>query len=234
MGKVAHCLPVVARPRLPGSTAAIPDTQAQVQLAVNNVARSVVGCRREDHITIRDLLEVAKYLSLNQQVVKATDMFAWTAFHSSHGSNGSRNPVGKAMFSNAELPKASALRSTTAGEVRVRTRGLVKGRGMSCGHRICSGITAVRGSQLGRLEVATTHRDGDKPEKIFPASFQGVQGNDKWPHSQTARKGRHLGGEECQDQGQGQVQGQGQGQGWQGHPSSPRPRIDPPSSTFFS
>jgi hypothetical protein len=49
IGKVAHCLPVVARLRLPGSTAATPDTLAQVQVAVNNVARSVVGCRREEH-----------------------------------------------------------------------------------------------------------------------------------------------------------------------------------------
>jgi hypothetical protein len=57
--------PVVARPRLPGSTGAIPESLAQVQVAVNDVARSVVGCRREDHITIVDLLEVAKYLSLN-------------------------------------------------------------------------------------------------------------------------------------------------------------------------
>jgi hypothetical protein len=46
MGKVAHCLPVVARLRLPRSTAAIPESLAQVLVAVNNMARSVVGCRR--------------------------------------------------------------------------------------------------------------------------------------------------------------------------------------------
>jgi hypothetical protein len=124
MGKVAHCLPVVARPRLPGSTAAIPESLAQVQVAVNNAARSVVGCRREDHITIVDLLEASKYLLLNQQAVKATAMSAWTAFHSCDGNNGTRNPVGDAMFSGAKLPTARASRSTTAGEVRVRTRGL--------------------------------------------------------------------------------------------------------------
>jgi hypothetical protein len=63
--KVAHCLPVVARPKLPGLTATIPEPLAQVQVAVTNVARSVVGCRREDHVTIVDLLEAAKYLSLH-------------------------------------------------------------------------------------------------------------------------------------------------------------------------
>jgi hypothetical protein len=61
MGKVAHCLTVVARPRLSGSMTAVPDTLAQVKVAVNDVARSVLGCRREDHITIGDLLEAAKY-----------------------------------------------------------------------------------------------------------------------------------------------------------------------------
>jgi hypothetical protein len=127
MGKVAHCLPVVARPRLPGLTAAIPELLAQVQVAVNNVARSVVGCRREDHVTIGDLLEAAKYLSLNQQVVRATAMSAWSAFTSSDGSNGTRNPVSTKMFGSVNLPApAKPSRATTAGEVWVRTRGMDK------------------------------------------------------------------------------------------------------------
>jgi hypothetical protein len=60
MGKLVHCLPVVARPRLPGSTGTIPETLASVQVAVNDVAWSVVGHRREDHISVVDLLEAAK------------------------------------------------------------------------------------------------------------------------------------------------------------------------------
>jgi hypothetical protein len=124
MGKTAHCLPVVVRPRLPGSMAATPEALSQVQVAMNDVARSVVGCKREDHVAIGDLLEAAKYLSLNQQVVKATAMSAWSAYHSSNGTNGIRNPVGEALFSGAELPTARSSRSATAGKVRVRTRGL--------------------------------------------------------------------------------------------------------------
>jgi hypothetical protein len=93
-------------------------------VVVNNVARSVVGCRREDHVTVVDLLEAAKYLSLNQQAVKATAMSAWLAYHSCDRTSGTRNPVGEAMFSGAELPTARASRSATAGEVRVRRRGL--------------------------------------------------------------------------------------------------------------
>jgi hypothetical protein len=124
MGKIAQCLPVVVRPRFPGSTAATQESLSQVQVAFNDVTRSVVGCRREDHIAIVDLLEAAKYLLLNQQVVKATAMSAWSAYHSCDGTDGIRNPVGEAMFSGAELPSARSSRSATAGEVWVRTRGL--------------------------------------------------------------------------------------------------------------
>jgi hypothetical protein len=116
MGKIAHCLLVVVRPRLPGSTAGTPKALSQVQVAVNDVASSVVGCRREDHVAIVSLLEAAKYLSLNQQAVKATAMSAWSDHYSSNGTNG--------MFSGAELPTERSSRSATAGEVRVRTRGL--------------------------------------------------------------------------------------------------------------
>jgi hypothetical protein len=63
-------------------------------------------------------------LLLNQQAVKATAMSAWTAFHSCNSTNEVRNPVRDAMISGAELPTEGASRSTTAGEVRVRTRGL--------------------------------------------------------------------------------------------------------------
>jgi hypothetical protein len=136
MGKIAHCLPAVVRPRFPGSTVATPESLYQVQVAVNDVARSVVGCRREDHVAIVDLLEAAKYFSLNQQAVKATAMSAWSAYHSCDSSDGIRSPVGEAMFSGAELPTARSSRSATAGEVRTPTsrRGSRRGmRAVSCG-----------------------------------------------------------------------------------------------------
>jgi hypothetical protein len=123
MGKLAHCLPVVARPRLPGSTGTIPEALAPVQVAVNDVACSVVGHRREDHITIVGLLEAAKYLSLNQQVVQATAMSEWSAYSSNDGIGGTRNPVGSWMFGNVNVPPtARPTRATTAGEDRVRMR----------------------------------------------------------------------------------------------------------------
>jgi hypothetical protein len=118
MGKLAHCLPVVAQTRLPGSVGTISEALATVQVAVNNVAPSVVGHRREDHITIVNLLEAAKYLSLNQQDVRATALSAWSASSSSGGIGGIRNPVDSWMFGNVNLPPtARPKRSTMAGEV---------------------------------------------------------------------------------------------------------------------
>jgi hypothetical protein len=125
MGKLVHCLPLMARPRPPGCKGTIPETLALVQVAVNNVAQSVVGHRKEDHIPIVDLLEAAKFLSLNQQVVRATAMAAWNAYVSDNGTDGTQNPVGTWMFCNVNQPATARLtRATTAGAVRVPTRGM--------------------------------------------------------------------------------------------------------------
>jgi hypothetical protein len=98
MGKLAHCLPVVAQPRLPESAKRIPEALAAIQNAINNMARSVGGYKREDHIPIEDLLESAnKFMSLNQLVVRATAMAAWNAHVSDDGVAGTRNPVGNLM-----------------------------------------------------------------------------------------------------------------------------------------
>jgi hypothetical protein len=147
MGKLAHCLPVLARPRLPGSSGTIPEALAQVQVAVNDVARSVVGHRREGHITIVDLLEAAKYLSLNQQVVRATAMSAWSSYSSSNGLNGTQNPVGSWMFGSVDLTApARPSRAATAGEVRVRTRGIVDTH-MTHGLEVWNGCVALRNAK---------------------------------------------------------------------------------------
>jgi hypothetical protein len=124
MGKLAHCLPVVAWPRLPGLRGPIPEALASVQVAINDVARSVVGHTREDHILMVDLLEAAKFLSLNEQVVQATAMAAWNAYVSNDGVDGTRNPVGNCMFGNGSAPTERPTRAMAAGEVRVPTRGM--------------------------------------------------------------------------------------------------------------
>jgi hypothetical protein len=105
-------------------TRPIPEALASVQVAFKDVARSFVGHRREDHIPIVDLLEAAKFLSLNQQVVRATAMAAWNAHVSDDGIDGTRNPVGDRMFGNGGAPTTRSNRATAAGEVRVPTRGM--------------------------------------------------------------------------------------------------------------
>jgi hypothetical protein len=92
-----------------------------MKTTINNVARSVVGHRREDHIPIEDLLESAKLLLLNQLVVWSTAMAAWNAYMSDNSVAGTRNPVGNLMFDRGKASTARPTRATTAGEVRVLT-----------------------------------------------------------------------------------------------------------------
>jgi hypothetical protein len=67
----------------------------------------------------------AKFLLLNQQVVRATAMAAWNAYMSNDGTNGTWNPVGSCMFGNVTQPATTRpTRATAAREVRVLTRGM--------------------------------------------------------------------------------------------------------------
>jgi hypothetical protein len=94
---------------------------ASVQVAVNNVARTVTGGRRKDHVTVETLLERAKLPSVNRMVVKATALEAWSAFVSKGGGDGSRNAIGQMMFDNRSLRPS---RLAAAGEVVVPSRGV--------------------------------------------------------------------------------------------------------------
>jgi hypothetical protein len=114
----------VAQLRLPGSTRPIPEALASIQVAINDVARSIGGYRREDHIPVEELLEAAKFILLNQLVVRATAMAAWNAHVSDDGVASTRNPVGNLMFSNGNAATVRPTRATAAGEVRVATRGV--------------------------------------------------------------------------------------------------------------
>jgi hypothetical protein len=125
LGKLAHCLPFVAQPRLLGSAKQIPEALASIQVPINDVARSMDGYRREDHIPVKDLLEAAKFKSLNQLAVRATAMAAWNAHASVGGVAGTRNPVGSLMFDSGNTLMVRPNRATAAGEVRVPTRGVI-------------------------------------------------------------------------------------------------------------
>jgi hypothetical protein len=128
------------------------------------VARSIGGYKSEDHIPIEDLLESAKFMSLNQIVVRATAMAAWNAHESNNGVAGPRNPVGNLMFDSGNALAVRPTRATAAGVVRVLTRGVNTlvthaletwnvctelSRGQQGGNESCKKLTAVRLSFLG-------------------------------------------------------------------------------------
>jgi hypothetical protein len=98
LGKLSHALPAVAAQRLPGSTETASILSAKLQVSINDVARSVVGTKRMDHIRVGELLQRAQLPSYNQMAVKAIAMETWNAAISKDGPNGSRNIVGKLIY----------------------------------------------------------------------------------------------------------------------------------------
>jgi hypothetical protein len=77
MGKFAHALAAVARPRLDSEDTAS-GIWSKIQVALNDVARSITGVRRRNHMTIKDLLDLAGIKSANRMVVKAVAAEAWS------------------------------------------------------------------------------------------------------------------------------------------------------------
>jgi hypothetical protein len=114
----------VAQPRLPGSAKPISEALESIQVAINDVARSVVGYRREDHIPIKNLLESAKCLSLNQLVVRSTAMATWSVDVIDNGEASTNNPVGRLMFDSNLVASSRPTRATAAEEVQVLTQGV--------------------------------------------------------------------------------------------------------------
>jgi hypothetical protein len=55
------------------------------QVAVNDVARTLTGKKRTDHVRISDLLGSAGLPGINQVAVQAMATMTWAAFHSHDG-----------------------------------------------------------------------------------------------------------------------------------------------------
>jgi hypothetical protein len=92
-------------------------------VAFNNVARSITGVRRCDHLTIPDLLNLAGIESANRMVVKAIAAKTWSCYHSKDGQDGSRNHVGSILFTNNKTATAKTTRSARTGQIPVPPRG---------------------------------------------------------------------------------------------------------------
>jgi hypothetical protein len=109
-------------------------------VALNNVARSITRTRRRDHVTIKDLLDLAGLESANRMVIKAIAAETWGCFHSNDGKDGARNHVGRILFSDKRTDTAKTTRSAKTGQIAVPLRGVTPsshtrttcGTGQSC------------------------------------------------------------------------------------------------------
>jgi hypothetical protein len=94
-----------------------------IQVAFNDVARSITGARRRDHVRIEDLLAQAGLESANRMVVKAITAETWGCFYSDDGRNGARNHVGRRLFTDKRMGTAKTTRLAKTGLVEVPLRG---------------------------------------------------------------------------------------------------------------
>jgi hypothetical protein len=118
VGKFSHALGAVARPRLePEDNPSV--IWSGIQVAFNEVARSITGAWRRDHVRIKDLLSQAGLESTNRMVVKAIAAETWGCFHSDDGGNGARNHVGSLLFSDKRTGTAKTTRSAKTRLVEV-------------------------------------------------------------------------------------------------------------------
>jgi hypothetical protein len=126
MGKIGYATPVFVQPRLGHNAEPHPANLKSVQISINDVARSIVGLKRIDHVTVSDLLTQAGLPSLNKLTVKAMALEAWKAFHSRDGGDGARNMLGKAIFggqTNDDSNRNRQTRSAADGKVVIPLRG---------------------------------------------------------------------------------------------------------------
>eukprot|EP00095_Tigriopus_kingsejongensis_P006890 snap_masked-scaffold125_size330479-processed-gene-1.1 protein:Tk06890 transcript:snap_masked-scaffold125_size330479-processed-gene-1.1-mRNA-1 annotation:"hypothetical protein DAPPUDRAFT_238102" len=88
----------VVPPGLNDWEASMSNAHKAVQVALNDVARTIIGKSRKDHVQIADLLHLAGVPSFNELAVTASVMETWKAFRSSERKNGGRNPLGQIIF----------------------------------------------------------------------------------------------------------------------------------------
>jgi hypothetical protein len=122
VGKFSHALAAVARPRLgPEDNTSV--IWSGIQVAFNDVARSITCARRQDQVRIEDLLARAGLESANRKVVKAIAAKTLGCFYSDDGRNGARNHVGRLLFTDKRMGTAKTTRSAKTGLVKVPLRG---------------------------------------------------------------------------------------------------------------
>jgi hypothetical protein len=122
MGKFSNALAAVARLRLEHEDNASV-IWSKIQVAFNDVARRITGAWRRDHITIKDLLDLAGIKSANRMVVKAIAAKRWSCYHSDGGKDGARNHIRTILFIDNKTATANMTRSAWTGQITVPLRG---------------------------------------------------------------------------------------------------------------
>jgi hypothetical protein len=122
MGKFSHALAAGARPRLEHEDNASVIWN-KIQVAFNDVARSITGAWGRDHINIKDLLDFAGIESANRMVVKAIAAETWSCYHSNDGKDGAQNHVGSILFTDNKTATAKSTQSARTGQITVPLRG---------------------------------------------------------------------------------------------------------------
>jgi hypothetical protein len=93
MGYVSHALAAVAAPWFVRQDDPQKKTKwSTMQVAINDSARTIVGAKQSDRLSVPCLLARAKVDSVNAHVVRAVATETWTAFHSSDGDGGREEP----------------------------------------------------------------------------------------------------------------------------------------------
>ncbi len=119
LGKVGYAAAATTVPRLCADDATS-SACAKIQIAMNDVARTITGSRRQDHVRVPVLLHRAGLCPYNELVVRAAATETWKAYRSRDGPDGSRNPLGTAIFGDPEpAVLRRATRALTAGEIPV-------------------------------------------------------------------------------------------------------------------
>jgi hypothetical protein len=86
MGNVSHALAAVAAPQLDQRDDPQKKTKwSPTQIAINDSARTIVGAKRSNCLSVPGLLACAKVDLVIPHVVQAAATEPWTAFHSSDG-----------------------------------------------------------------------------------------------------------------------------------------------------
>ncbi len=121
-GKIGYACAVFP-PRLKESDP-LSSLMAQLQVNMNNVARSMIGCKKSDRLRIQDLLHEAGLSSLNRMVVYTVAMECWRALSLRDVPDGPLNPLGSLLS-----PPSSNLNSNSNSNSNqfARTRAALSG-----------------------------------------------------------------------------------------------------------